>query len=73
MVIKFLWFRSIHKIFGTVTIRIWMRAWHLVYYQVSGEPESLTVVIDQTFTSGSVDLHASLFVDHCHVILFFVC
>ena len=32
---------------------------------------SLTVVVDRTITSWSVDLRASLFTDHCHVILFF--
>jgi len=48
-------------------------SWHLVYYQISGEPGIAPVVVDWTFTSGSVDLRASLFIDHRRVILFFVC
>ena len=48
-------------------------SWHLVYYQISGEPGIGPVVVDRTFTSGSVDLRASLFIDHCRVILFFAC
>ena len=35
-------------------------SWHLVYYQVSGEP-GIAVVVDRTFTSGSVDLHAQAY------------
>ena len=34
---------------------------------------SLAVVVNWMFTLVSVDLRASLFIDHCHVILFFVC
>ena len=33
----------------------------------------LAVVVCRTFTSGSVDLRASLFTDHRRVILFFAC
>ena len=47
--------------------------WRLVYYQVSGEPRIAPVVVDQTFTLGSVDLCASLFIDHHRIILFFAC
>ena len=46
-------------------------SWHLVYYQVQESQGSLAVVVDLTFTMGSVDLCASLFIDHCCVILFF--
>ena len=31
------------------------------------------IVVDRTFTSGSVDLRVSLFTDHRRVILFFAC
>ena len=43
---------------------------HLVYYQVSGEPgiACCSCRLDNYSTSGSVDLHASLFTDHCRVI-----
>ena len=34
---------------------------------------SLAVVVDWTFTPGSVDLRASLFTDHRRVFLFFEC
>ena len=47
-------------------------SWRLVYYQVSEEPGIAAVVVDWTFTVGSVDLRASLFTDHRRVILFFV-
>ena len=37
-------------------------SWRLVYYQVSGEPGIAgCVVIDRTFTSGSVDLCAQAY------------
>ena len=76
-VIKFSRFCSIRKIFLTVDDcnmdECLESSWHLVYYQVSESQGWLAVVIDWTFTSGSVDLRASLFTDHCRVILFFVC
>ena len=44
-------------------------SWRLVYYGDEESQGSLTVVVDRTFNSGSMDL----FTDHCCVILFFAC
>ena len=47
---------------------------NLIYTVQSRNQESqgsLAVVVDKTFTSGSVDLHASFFTDHHRVLLFF--
>ena len=49
---------------------------NLIYAVQSRNQESqgsLAVVINWTFTSGSVDLHTSFFTNHRHVILFFAC
>ena len=45
----------------------------LVYYMYQESQGLLTVVVDRTFASWSVDLRASLFTDHRCVILLFVC
>jgi len=47
-------------------------SWHLVYYQVSGEPGS-AAWSHWTFTLGNVDLRTSLFIDCLRVSLFFAC
>ena len=76
-VVKFWLFCSICKNFVVVNDcnmdKRLESSWHLVYYQVSGEQGIAAVVVDQTFTLGSVDLHASSFTDHHRVILFFAC
>ena len=41
----------------------------LVYYMYQESQGLLTVVVDRTFASWSVDLRTSLFTDHRHVIL----
>ena len=67
-VVKFSQFHSIHEIFLTVDYcnmdESLESSWHLVYYQVSGEPGIARCVVCRTFTSWSVDLCASLFTDH---------
>ena len=38
---------------------------HLVYYQYQESQVSLAVVVNRTFMSGGIDLHAHLFIDCC--------
>ena len=56
---KFSRFRSIRKIFLTVNgynlDEHLESSERLVYYQVTGEPGILAVVVDRTFTMGGVD------------------
>ena len=58
-------------------IAIWTSTWRVPgVYSITRYQESqgsLAVVVDRTFTLGSVDLRASLFTDHRRVILFFAC
>ena len=58
-------------------IAIWTSAWRVSGVQSTTRYQEsqglLAVVVVRTFTSGSVDLWASLFTDHRCVILFFVC
>ena len=77
-VVKFSQSRSIREIFLTVDDynmdKRLESSWGLVYSTRYQESQgSLTVVINRTFNSGSVDLRTSLFTDHRRVILFFVC
>ena len=46
---------------------------HLVYYQVSAEPRIAGCSRRLNIYLGGCDLHASLFIDRCRVILFFGC
>ena len=77
-VVKFSWSRSIRELFLTIKDcnmdeRL-ESSWGLVYYQVSGEPGITScVVVHRTFTPWSVNLCASIFTDHRHVILFVAC
>ena len=74
---KFSRFRSIRKIFLTVdncnTDEHLETCWRLVYYQVSGEPGIAGCSHRSDIYLRGVDLRASLFTDHHHVILFFAC
>jgi len=77
-VIKFLQFRSIREIFLTVDDcsmdKCLESSWHLVYYQVSGEPGIAGCSRRSDIYLGKCGLAcASLFIDHRCVILFFVC
>ena len=58
-------------------VAIWTSTWRVpgVYFitRYQESQGSLAVVVDRTFTLGSVDLRASLFTDHHRVILFFAC
>jgi len=73
---KFLRFRSIREIFLTVDDcnmdECLESLWLLVYYQYQESQGLLAVVIDWTFISGSLDLHASLFTEH-RCIIYFSC
>ena len=74
-VVKFSQSRSIREIFLTVDDynmdKRLESSWGLVYSTRYQESQgSLTVVINRTFNSGSVDLRTSLFTDHRRVILF---
>ena len=75
-VITFSRFHSIREIFLTVDEcsmdEHLESSWHLVYYQVSGEPGIAGCSRRSDIYLGECGLaHASLFIDHRHVILFF--
>ena len=82
-VVKFCGFVPTVKFFLTVDYcnipltTIWTSAWRVPGVQSTTRYQesqgSLAVVVDQTFTSWSVDLRASLFTDNRCVILFFAC
>ena len=77
-VIKFSRFRLIREIFLTDDDynmdELLESFWRLVYTTRYQESQGLfAVVVDRTFNSGNVDLHANLFTDHRRVILFFGC
>ena len=77
-VIKFSRFCSIREIFLAVDDcnmdKLLESSWRLVYTTRYHESQGLlAVVFDRAFTSGNVDLHANLFIDHRCVILFFAC
>ena len=76
-VVKFSRSRSIREIFLTVddcnmNERL-ESSLCLVYCQVSGEPGIVSVIVDWTFNSGSVDLLASLFTESSPRNFFFAC
>ena len=77
-VLKFSQLRSIRKIFLMVDDcsmdELLESSWHLVYYQVSGEPGNAGCSRRSDIYLGECGLpRTSLFTDYCHIILFFVC
>ena len=77
-VIKFSRFRLIREFFLTDDDcnmdELLESSWRLVYTTRYQESQgSFAVVIDRTFNSGNVNLHANLFTNHLRVILFFAC